>query len=198
MLTARNISISYTETPLFSPVSFLLEERHKLAIKGANGSGKSTLLRLLAGFIAPQENSLFWRDKMISQKNLSAYQQNLLYVGHKLCLYQEALISDQLRLWKNLYRVQEEEMNAALVYWGIHGLKHKKICHLSQGQQKRLSLSRCCWLKRLLWILDEPEAGLDEQGQEKLMDLFNTHLKRNGLIVYATHNPQRTPNEIFL
>lgn len=198
MLKGNNISFSRNGLTLFYDLSFSLKKGECLSIKGANGSGKSTLLRLLTGFIPPKSQTLFWEGETVSKANLSLYQQKLLYIGHKLCLHPEARVSDQLRLWKNFYKLSEHEIETTLNYWGVYPLKHKKISHLSQGQQKRLSLSRCSWLKRSLWIMDEPEVTLDQEGQEKLAKIFCSHLEEGGLIVHATHNAQTKPLELFL
>lgn len=198
MLKGKNISFSRGGIALFSGLSFSLQKGESLAIKGPNGAGKSTLLRLLTGLIPPKRETLFWKDEMVAETNLYLYQQNLLYVGHKLCLHPEARVIDQVKLWKNLYNIPEQEIERAFKIWNIDGFKDKKISHLSQGQQKRLSLSRCSWLKRSLWILDEPEDGLDQEGQVTLAHILSSHLEKGGAIVHGTHDLQSKPLEIFL
>ena len=169
-----------------------------LAVKGANGSGKSTLLRLLAGLIPPPPHALFWKNEEICSYNLNSYQQDLLYVGHKLSLHPEALLKDQIRLWQDLYRVSEKVIDNALETWGVGEFKDKKISHLSQGQQKRVSLSRCSWQTRPLWILDEPQTGLDQKGKAVLSSLLNQRLEKEGCIIIATHDDVLATREIKL
>lgn len=198
MLIGKNISFVRKELSLFVDLSFVVKRGERLAIKGANGSGKSTLLRLIAGLTPLKSGTLLWKEEIVSKANLRIYQQNLLYVGHKLCLHPQARISDQLQLWKSLHKVPEKDMEQALSLWGIKAFKDKQIAHLSQGQQKRLSLSRCHWLKRSLWVLDEPEAGLDEEGRTILNEALIDHSKRGGYVVQATHSSKSAPLEIFL
>jgi len=198
MLEGKNISFSRGSRILFSALSFSLKRGNLLAIKGSNGSGKSTLLRLLAGLILPKSNTLFWEGERVSKSNICLYQENILYVGHKLCLHPEARVSNQLQLWQTLYKIPKTDLERALCHWGMAAFMEKKISHLSQGQQKRLSLSRCHWLKRSLWILDEPEAGLDQEGQLRLTETLSRHLEEGGCIVHATHHQQPTTHEILL
>jgi heme exporter protein A len=183
MLEGKNISYS----PLFEDLSFTLSPGNRVAVRGANGSGKSTLLRLLTGLVRPQPSTLFWKEKEVKASTLTTYQQEIVYVSHRLCLHQEALIKDQMRLWQNLYGLSQKSIEEALQLWDIGHLKDKKIAHLSQGQQKRLSLCRCSWLKRPLWILDEPDAGLDQAGKATLNHLSEEHLNKGGMLVLATH-----------
>lgn len=198
MLTGTNISCARGSQTLCSGLSFSLKAGEQLAVQGANGSGKSTLLRLLSGFISPKKDTLFWNGEMVSRHNLNFYQQNLLYRGHSLSLHLEASVGDQVRLWRKLYMVPCQDMERALSQWGVGAYKHKKIYQLSQGQQKRLSLSQCSWLKRSLWILDEPEVGLDQKGQRLLAEVFAKHLHQGGSIIHATHREQLGCQEIML
>jgi heme exporter protein A len=128
-----------------------------------------------------------WKKEPVKKATLSHYQQHLLYGGHKLGLSLDICVQDQLCLWHRLYPLSRQTLKETLDFWGLGGTQHQKIIHLSQGQQKRLSLSRCSWMSRPLWILDEPEAGLDHVGQGNLKALMASHLKAGGMIVHATH-----------
>lgn len=192
MLEARQISFS----PLFSTLSFSLKQKESLLIRGANGSGKSTLLRILAGFLQPHESAIYWKGEKIPRPT---YQQNLLYIGHKLALHPEALLKEQVKLWQYHTGVKKDAIEDALNLWGVGDLLNKKINHLSQGQRKRISLSRSHWLPRPLWILDEPHTGLDEVGLETLEKALEDHINEGGMTILATHKKDlRGTQEILL
>lgn len=191
MLDVRNISLP----PLFSDLSFSLSKQEILLVRGANGVGKSTLLRMVAGLIQPPPGTIFWEGRRIQ---LSAYQQSLLYSGHSLGLHPEALLKDQVNLWHYHYRVEKKVIEAALHIWGIAPFANQKIQHLSQGQQKRLSLSRLHWLARPLWILDEPHTNLDAEGRKIFEDTLAHHLERGSLAILASHENLPGVREICL
>lgn len=191
MLDVRNISFS----PLFSDLSFSLSKQEILLVRGANGAGKSTLLRMVAGLIHPPPGTLFWEGQRIQ---LSACQKNLLYSGHQLGLHPEALLKDQVNLWHYHYRVEKKVIETALNIWGVVPLINQKTQHLSQGQQKRLSLSRLHWLARPLWILDEPHSNLDAEGRKILEEALTHHLKNGGLAILASHEKLSGAREVFL
>ncbi len=198
MLKGKDISYSRGFSPLFSGLSFALEKGDLLTVKGANGSGKSTFLRLLAGLICPASSTLFWEGEGITSRTLVSYQQNLLYIGHKLALHSEARVKDQKSLWKALYGLSEKVIEEAFDTWGLSRLEDQKIDHLSQGQQKRLSLSRCSWVPRSLWILDEPDASLDQEGKSILARVLSHSLERGGCAILATHHDVSASQEILL
>lgn len=191
MLDVRNISFP----PLFSDLSFSLAQREILLIRGTNGAGKSTLLRMVAGLIQSPPGIIFWEGKRIQ---LSTYQQNLLYCGHSLGLHPEAFLKDQVNLWHYHYRVEKKVIEEALHIWGVAPLINQKIQHLSQGQKKRLSLSRLHWLARPLWILDEPHTNLDTEGRIILEDALAHHLENDGLAILASHEKRPGVMEIHL
>src|SRR5215467_9654732 len=58
---------------------------------------------------------------------------------------------------------------------------------LSRGQAQRLALARALLHSPRLLLLDEPDTGLDEQGNELLETLLNEHVAQGGTALFATH-----------
>ena len=61
--------------------------------------------------------------------------------------------------------------------------------YLSAGQKRRLALARLVIARRPLWLLDEPFAALDAEGQALVGRLMSLHCGEGGLIIAATHDP---------
>lgn len=53
MVSVNNLSVEFSARPLFSDVSFVINNNDRIALTGKNGAGKSTLLKILAGIQAP-------------------------------------------------------------------------------------------------------------------------------------------------
>ena len=66
--------------------------------------------------------------------------------------------------------------------------------YLSAGQQRRLALARLVVSQRPVWLLDEPTAALDADGQSLLEGLIAEHLAAGGLAVIATHDAMDVPD----
>ena len=62
MLTVRDISFSYNDTPNLNSISFSLTKGKNLALIGESGCGKSTLLKLIYGLYDLDEGQIFWND----------------------------------------------------------------------------------------------------------------------------------------
>jgi heme exporter protein A len=77
---------------------------------------------------------------------------------------------------------------AALEAVGLGGLDHSDAGHLSQGQTRRLALSRLVAIPRPIWLLDEPTAALDTGGEDLVARLIRDHRAQGGAAVIATHH----------
>ena len=53
MVSVENLSVEFSARPLFNDVSFVINDRDRIALVGKNGAGKSTLLKILAGIQQP-------------------------------------------------------------------------------------------------------------------------------------------------
>ena len=49
MISIDGLAVEFGGTTLFSDVSFVINEKDRIALMGKNGAGKSTLLKILAG-----------------------------------------------------------------------------------------------------------------------------------------------------
>ena len=58
MLTADNLTVEFSGTTLFSNISFVINEKDRIALMGKNGAGKSTLLKILAGVRQPTRGAV--------------------------------------------------------------------------------------------------------------------------------------------
>src|SRR5205823_911316 len=64
ILSIENITKNYSDKPLFSDLSFGLEEGEKRALIARNGSGKSTLMKIIAGIEKPDSGIISFRKDL--------------------------------------------------------------------------------------------------------------------------------------
>ncbi len=58
MISVEHLTIEFSARPLFTDVSFVVNDRDRIALTGKNGAGKSTLLKVIAGQQAPTEGNV--------------------------------------------------------------------------------------------------------------------------------------------
>ena len=58
MLSADGLAVEFNGQTLFQDVSFVINEKDRIALMGKNGAGKSTLLKILAGYREPTKGTI--------------------------------------------------------------------------------------------------------------------------------------------
>jgi heme ABC exporter ATP-binding subunit CcmA len=164
------------------PLDFELEGGGRLAVLGGNGSGKTTLLRLLATAARPASGSLelLGRDAVRERPEL---RRRIGYVGHDPGLYPNLSTLENLRFFCRLHGVPDSRGLEVLALLELGPEAGRRASELSRGRRLRLALARSLLHDPELWILDEPEAGLDEAGRELLVKLADGRT-----VVVATHD----------
>ena len=184
-LVARNLSCSRGGRPVFSDVSFALEPGQALAVSGPNGAGKSSLLRLIAGLLRPESGGVALEG--------GEDEAPVHYLGHADALKPSLTLAETLRFSAALYRegagLSDAEIGRCAEAVGLAHALDLHIGVFSAGQRRRAALARLILAPRPLWLLDEPTAALDADGEALLAALMRAHLERRGLIVAATHQP---------
>lgn len=57
MISIENLKVEFNATPLFEEVSFVVNNKDRIALVGKNGAGKSTMLKIISGLQTPTEAS---------------------------------------------------------------------------------------------------------------------------------------------
>jgi heme exporter protein A len=188
-LQAHHIACVRGGRTLFSSIDLAVAPGEALWVAGANGSGKSSLLRILCGLSPPAEGAVHWRGRDIVQSR-DDYHRDLYYCGHAPGL------KDDLPAWRNIDVARRvagqsggiDDAQRALALFGLEHVLHLPCAILSQGQRKRVALSRLALAPRpALLVLDEPFAALDKDAIGALHALLERHLAEGGSIVYTTH-----------
>jgi heme exporter protein A len=170
---------------VFTGVSFQLKHGAILSVAGPNGSGKSSLLRVLAGLLTPAAGTV--RVEGASDDQVVTH-----YVGHADALKTAMTLRETLGFWSVVYSQQGraplgETLDEAAETVGLRHALEFPVGVLSAGQRRRAAFARLLLSPRPLWLLDEPTASLDREGEALLVALMTNHLSAGGVVVAATH-----------
>jgi heme exporter protein A len=191
-LTAANLACARGDRVLFEGVNFRLERGQALAVEGANGAGKTSLLRLIAGFLAPKAGHLLLVSDQGESDDGEERGKHIGWLGHQDGLKPQLTVREQLSFFALLYGGALDS-DDALNEVGLARQKHFPCRFLSAGQRRRLALARLMLSRRPLWLLDEPLAALDSDGEGLVRGLMKRHCESGGLLVAATHAPLGMP-----
>ena len=188
MLSVRDLACTRAGRLIFSGLTFSAQAGQLVQVRGANGSGKSSLLRLLCGLLPPARGEVQWRGQPIAAQGAD-YSRELAYLGHSDGLRGELTLRENLDFSLHIAGSRPDAAAIRTVLARLHlaGRESDPVRLLSQGQRRRLALARVLLSRRPLWLLDEPHAGLDADGERVLDACLAEHVQGGGLAVVATH-----------
>ncbi|MFV2119281.1 energy-coupling factor ABC transporter ATP-binding protein [Streptomyces sp. Act-28] len=187
---------AYEDGPaVLSGVDFAVPEGRSLAVLGRNGSGKTTLLRLLSGGLRCGSGRLrvAGEDVAYDRKGLTRLRTTVQLVAQDPDdqLFAASVGQDVSFGPMNLGLPREEvraRVRAALEALDIVALEERPTHLLSYGQRKRAAIAGAVAMRPRVLILDEPTAGLDPHGQERLLATLDGLRASGTTVVMATHD----------
>ena len=184
-LTLSHVTYEYEpgtpmETVGLDDVTLTIRQGEFLGIIGRTGSGKSTLIQHLNGLLRPTRGEVLWNGENIFGE----------YPEHQL--FEETVIKDVSFGPKNQGLTENEILNRALHAMEAVGLSQdyadRSPFDLSGGEKRRAALAGVLAMQPEILILDEPTAGLDPIGRERLLETL-LKLKAEGIgIVLVSHS----------
>ncbi len=191
-LEVKGLTKSFGLKPILRGVDLVLGRGECIALLGANGAGKTTLLRVLAGLTGPSAGTVCIEGWDIVH---DAQQVRGLvgFVGHQAYLYEELTVLENLLFFGRMYGVKQKEQRASelLSRVGLEKRAQERVGSLSRGQVQRLAIARALLHSPRLLLLDEPDTGLDQQGNELLETLLHEHIAQDGAVLFSTHQLER-------
>lgn len=194
MLEVSNLACVRGDHQLFSGLNFKLSAGEIMQVEGENGSGKTSLLRTLCGLMMPADGKIFWGGEDIKEAD-EEYYSEMIYLGHLNAIKDELNALENLRISAGVDGLEVDEKQALQVLrrLGLKGREALPVKVLSQGQRRRVALSRLLVSDAALWILDEPLAALDVRAVDLMQELIAEHLEKNGMVIFTTHQPLLVP-----
>ena len=196
LVALRGASFAYEDGPtVLSGLDFEIHEGRSLALLGRNGSGKTTLMRLLSGGLKPHEGRLTVQGQPVAydRKGLTRLRTTVQLVVQDpddqlfAASVEQDVSFGPLNLGLDDARVRAR-VAEALAALDITALADRPTHLLSYGQRKRTAIAGAVAMRPRVLVLDEPTAGLDPDGQERLLTTLDGLRAAGTTVVMATHD----------
>ena len=211
-ISLNNISYTYPNTsiPTLKNINLSISAKTTVGFIGATGSGKTTTVDIILGLLVTQNGTLEIDEKVISEKNVRAWQKSIGYVPQNIFLSDDSIASnialgvapkdikqDMVEKVSKVAKLHDfiiaELPNKYLTIIGERGVR------LSGGQRQRIGIARALYLNPKILILDEATAALDNQTEESVMDMINNFNKDMTTIIVAHRlNSLKNCSNIFV
>ena len=199
----KNVTHTYSEGSAFQAtairdVSLTIEDGEFIAVVGHTGSGKSTLVQHLNGLLKPTGGQI-----LIDGEDLNApgadrrrirQKVGLVFQYPEYQLFEETVAKDIAFGPKNL-GLSAEEIDArvrramAHVHLDYDKYAQRSPFELSGGQMRRVAIAGVLAMEPKVLILDEPTAGLDPRGRDRILGMVQElHAKGGTTVIMVSHS----------
>ena len=162
------------------------------AIVGESGSGKTTLLSLLSALDKMQDGDILYNGKSLKEITGQEFRLkyvNIVFQSYNLIKYMTAAENVEVA---SDFDNRKVDPNKYLEKVGITAEEGKRLVgKLSGGQQQRVAIARALASNSPIVVADEPTGNLDEDTEDKIIDIFRelAH-KDNKIVIIVTHSRQ--------
>ena len=200
-LVAKDLVKIYGDRTVVNGMSLNVRCGEIVGLLGPNGAGKTTTFYMVVGLVKPNQGSVTFRGKDLTDMPVFMRARNGL--GY---LAQEASIFRKLSVWNNVMAILEtlgmsrkerdarcEELLASL---DLMKVAKQPAYTLSGGERRKLEIARALVRRPSVLMLDEPFAGVDPLAVHDIQEIVRG-LRDQGLgIVITDHNVRETLNVV--
>ena len=195
-LKERTVTEFFHKKYLLRNINFYIKPGRMVLLLGGSGAGKTTLLNAVTGYEKAKAEVVLNGSNMYEKYRNMLYevgfvpQQNL--IRGKDTVEHTLLDAAMLRLPSNV--TSDARKKRVLEVMDIFGLTPSRthfVDKLSGGQKRRLSIAMELLSNPSLFILDEPDSGLDGVMARELMSQLRTIANMGKIVIVITHTPDR-------
>ena len=184
VLNLQSVSVVRDGKTILGPLDWQVNENERWVILGPNGAGKSTLFSLCSAQIHPTTGSVEILGSKLGSVDVFEVRPRIGFMGSTLVnlLPEDEKVIDivltaayaMLGRWNESYELWDESRaQGLLTTLGVRELAQRNFNTLSEGEKKRVLISRSLMSDPEILLLDEPASGLDLGGREDLLSRFD-------------------------
>ena len=195
-LEERTVRDFFKKKYLLRDIHMYIKPGHMVLLLGGSGAGKTTFLNAVNGYEKAKAEVMLNGQNMY--KNYRAMQFDIGFVPQQDLMrgsdtvFRTLMDAAALRLPDGFTRAQRQSrVEEVMDIFGLTPVKNELVVKLSGGQRKRLSIAMEFISNPSLFILDEPDSGLDGVMARELFRQLRWIANQGKIIIVITHTPDR-------
>ena len=182
LLVCENLSKNYGSKPALKNINLEIQSGRIVGLLGPNGSGKTTLIKIANGLLTPTSGKLLINGMApgVETKKIVAYLPDESFLNSWMTV-------DQIvKMFSDFY----SDFRTELAYKMLENLGIEptaKLKTLSKGNKEKVCLILVMSRNALLYILDEPIAGVDPATRDYVIRTIINNYNPEASVVISTH-----------
>lgn len=194
MINIHNLTITLKQQTILDNISLTIAKGKCTGFVGVNGSGKTVILKSICGFLPISQGEITIDGSPIIPGKK--------FIKNTGILIEQPSMIPYLSGYENLKFLAKLTQNDSQVHLenilkkvGLFENRKKKYKHYSLGMKQRLRIAQTLIEENQIYILDEPFNGLDKQGIQEMISLFQK-LKQQEKTILLTSHDERQINQL--
>ena len=188
IIECRDVCKSFGQKVALDHLSLDIPEGRIFGLLGPNGAGKTTLIRIINRITIPNEGTVRFNGRPITQEDV----EKIGYMPEERGLYRKMKVGEQAMYLARLKGMGTQDAQRSLKEWflrfGIQDWWNKKVEELSKGMAQKLQFITTVVHRPSLMILDEPFSGFDPVNTELIRKEILRLKDEGATIILSTHN----------
>ncbi len=188
-LVARGLRVSRGGKALLRGVDLEARAGEVLGVLGPSGAGKSTLFRALVGEDPPDDGTVTLGGEDVTRWPLwKRARAGVGYVPQGPSVLWDLTVRQNLDAFRVITQAGPKDAAVTAARVGLDHRLDVRAGELSSGERRRLELARAVTRTPRVLVCDEPFAGVDPVGAERLAGLLASMAKGGAAVILADHH----------
>ncbi|MDD6251461.1 MAG: ABC transporter ATP-binding protein [Oscillospiraceae bacterium] len=182
LIRCENLTKKFGSLTALNCVNLSVESGKIIGLLGPNGSGKTTLIKLINGLLTPTSGSITVCGEAVGPKTKA----KVAYLPDNIYLNSWMTVEKIVKYFADFY----EDFRTDLAYEMLTRLgidKKTRLKALSKGNKEKVCLILIMSRNALLYVLDEPIAGVDPAARDYVISTIINNYNPDASVIISTH-----------
>ncbi len=193
IVTLSGVTKDFGKSEVLKSIDLDVYQGEFLTLLGPSGCGKTTTLRIIAGFEAPSQGSVYLEQTEVT--GLPPYKRNVNTVFQSYALFPHMNVFDNVAFGlveKKVPKAEiKERVEKMLDLVQLKNFGRRRPHQMSGGQRQRVAIARALVNNPRVLLLDEPLGALDLKLRKQMqMELKHLQQQLGITFIYVTHDQE--------